>query len=65
MEGGEVMEESIYPATIAKEVGKDYDDSDRSCLISHTLAALQELFSKVNPIYMLWLFVMLRKSRMM
>ncbi len=45
MEGGEVTEELIYCATISKEVGEDYDDSDRSCLNSHTL---QECFLHIE-----------------
>lgn len=49
MEGGEGTEESTYPASIAKEAGEDYDDSDRPCLSSHTLAALQEFFLQNQP----------------
>lgn len=49
MEGGEVTEELIYPATIANKAGEDYDDSDRPCLSSHTLAALKEFFLQNKP----------------
>lgn len=49
MEGGEGTEESTYPASIAKEAGEDYDDSDRPCLSSHTLAALREFFLQNQP----------------
>jgi len=49
MEGGEVTEELAYTATISKEAGEDFDDSDRPCLSSHTLAALQEFFLQNQP----------------